>query len=158
MHRNKIKNQIILTKCDLLYRDEIAKQYDYLRAQIAARPFNHTCEELIVVSSRKLSGIKQLQEEIMAFLPDKGKQFKPSNSSEHKIPSVPTITPPSKMTLKTNVGDDQDIKPATRVKKSYLNSITAKKRLASSSKKSSTSKLTSTTIRRKRPSSPTRQH
>nr|CAG4711377.1 unnamed protein product [Naegleria fowleri] len=103
LNQNKIKNQIILTKCDLLYPDEIAKQYDYLKAQLQARPFNYTCEELIVVSAKKMNGIKELQEEILSLLPDKGARFRTSKKDESiKVPQIPITTPPRPMTLKSN--------------------------------------------------------
>ncbi|KAG2374370.1 hypothetical protein C9374_010940 [Naegleria lovaniensis] len=125
LNQNKIKNQIILTKCDLLYPDEIAKQYDYLKAQLQARPFNYTCEELIVVSAKKMNGIRELQEEILALLPDKGAQFRSTEKNIPKVPEVPIARPPRPMTLKSN---DEDPFMENTTKKSTSSMRSSKKR------------------------------
>ncbi|KAL9648765.1 hypothetical protein ABK040_003700 [Willaertia magna] len=88
LNQNKIKNQIVLTKVDLLFSDEIAKRYELINTQIKQNPFNYTVEEILMISSKKLTGIKQFQETLLSFLSDKGKEFKESEEEKAREKTV----------------------------------------------------------------------
>jgi GTP-binding protein len=75
LNQNKISNQIILTKTDLLYRDKIVKQYEYIQSELRKRPFNYTLtEDLILFSSKKLTGVSYLQKILLTFSTIKNKK------------------------------------------------------------------------------------
>lgn len=135
--RNKIKNQIVLTKCDLLYDDEIAKQYEYLFNQIKVRPFSHTCEEMIVVSSKRMNGIKEIQEEILSFLPEKGAKYRQAKTQRVPLPDVPTIAPPKPLTIKDNSSPQSS---SSSTEKRVIHRKSPSPPLKSTTKKSTTRK------------------
>jgi len=55
---------------------------------------------MIVVSSKKMNGIKELQQVIMSFLPEKGLAFRDDVKKKITLPEVPSIVPPKKLTLR----------------------------------------------------------
>ena len=55
---------------------------------------------MIVVSSKKMNGIKEIQEEILSFLPDKGAKYREIKQHFIPVPDIPLVAPPKPLTIK----------------------------------------------------------